>query len=343
MAIKSLPVQIKDRMSLQDMIPLDTPLSILVSPTDYCDIKCVFCPFHGSTADTSRKKMKMSLDLFENLVEQMVEFPRRIKTLIFAGRGEPTLHQDLPQMIRSAKKTVDSIRLTTNGVNLSPALNKRLIDAGLDYMKISVPAIDEQSAFDVTGVRIDIKQYVENIRNLYKNKKSSMTIYCKAANVALGGNGGEPDPACAERFYSMFNEVCDYSFIEKIAPIKSNPTEETLQKMGIEKFDSENIYGLSGGETSTPICERLFYHLTIMTNGDVFPCDINADDSLCLGNLNNTSLRDIWNSDKLKELRLAFLKGNLPANCSNCGAILYDYPNNLHKYTDVIYQRLING
>lgn len=342
MAIRSLPVQLKDRMSLQDMIPLDTPLSILVSPTDYCDITCIFCPFHGSTADTSRKKMKMSLDMFEDLVEQMMEFPRRIKTLIFAGRGEPTLHQELPQMIRSAKKTVDSIRLTTNGVNLSPVLNKRLIDAGLDYMKISVPAIDEQSAFDVTGVWIDIKHYVENIRNLYENKTPSMTIYCKVTNVALGANGGEPESDHAERFYSLFDDVCDYSFIEKIAPIKSDPTEETLKKMGIANFDNENIFGFSEEVTNTPICERLFYHLTILSNGDVFPCDINVDDSLCLGNLEYTSLRDIWNSDKLKELRLAFLKGNLPLSCSNCGAILYDYPNNLHKYTDVIYHRLVD-
>lgn len=343
MAIRSLPVQLKDRMSLQDMIPLDTPLSILVSPTDYCDIKCIFCPFHGLTADTSRKKIKMSLGLFEDLIEQMKEFPQRTKTMIFAGRGEPTLHQELPQMIRLAKTTVDSIRLTTNGVNLSPVLNKQLIDAGLDYMKISVPAIDEKSAYDVTSVRIDIKQYIENIRNLYENKTPSMTIYCKTTNVALGANGGDPDPYYAERFYSMFDDVCDYTFIEKIAPIKSDPTEETLKKMGIANFGSENIFGFSGEMTNTPICERLFYHLTILSNGDVFPCDINTDVSLRLGNLQNTSIRNIWNSDKLKKIRLAFLKGTLPASCSNCGAILYDYPNNLHKYTDVIYQRLANG
>lgn len=342
MAIRSLPIQLKNRTPLQDLIPLNTPMSILVSPIDYCNIKCIFCPFHGPTADTSREKNIMSLELFNNLIEQMMEFPRPTKTLIFCGRGEPTLHAELPQMIRMAKKTVDTIRLTTNGVNLSPELNKQLIDAGLDYMKISVPAIDEQAAYDVTGIRIDMKQYVENVKDLYKNKKETMTIYCKISDVALGGNGGDPNSTLAERFYSMFDDVCDYCFIENIAPIKSNPTEETLQKMGISNFSDKNIYGISSRETNTPICERLFYHLTIMANGDVFPCDINADDSLLLGNLCNLSLYDIWNSDPLEKLRLAFLKSDIPTSCSDCGAILYDYPNSLHKYAYDIYQRLIN-
>lgn len=341
MAIRSLPAQLQSRMPLQDIIPLDTPMSILVSPIDYCNIKCIFCPFHGPTAEDSREKEKMSLGMFEKLADQMAEFPRPIKTMIFCGRGEPTLHEELPEMIHMAKKTVDSIRLTTNGINLSPALNKRLIEAGLDYMKISVPAIDTQTAFDITGVRIDFKQYVENIRNLYLNKPSSMTIYCKISNIALGGDGGGHNPALEEQFYSMFDDVCDYCFIENIAPVKSNPTQETLEKMGIKNFNDQNIYGLPGVETTKPICERLFYHFTVMTNGDVFPCDLNVSDSLLLGNIQKTTLRNIWNGDILKNLRIAFVKGDTPPSCSDCGGILYDYPNSLHKYADMIYQRLV--
>lgn len=340
MAIRSLPVQLKNRTPLQDMIPLDTPMSILVSPTDYCNIKCIFCPFHGPTADTSREKISMSLGMFENLVDQMAAFPRPVKTLIFCGRGEPTLHKELPEMIHMAKKAVNSTRLTTNGINLSPALNKRLIEAGLDYMKISVPAIDAQTAFDITGVRIDFKQYVENIRNLYQNKHPDMTIYCKISNIALGGDGGEHDPTLEEQFYSMFDDVCDYCFVENIAPVKSNPTQETLEKMGIKNFSDKNIYGLIGEKTGAPICERLFYHLTIMSNGDVYPCDLNVSDSLLLGNIQDTTLCNIWNGHMLKNLRVAFVKGNTPASCADCGGILYDYPNNLRKYSDMIYQRL---
>lgn len=341
MAIRSLPIQLKNRTPLQDLIPLDTPMSILVSPTDYCNIKCIFCPFHGPTAETSREKTIMSLDMFKNLVEQMRAFPRRTKTLIFCGRGEPTLHKELSQMISFAKNAVDSIRLTTNGINLSPALNRELIESGLDYIKISVPAIDVQAAFDITGVQMDLKQYIQNIRNLYQNKPSSMTIYCKISNIALGGAGGEHDPVMEERFYSMFDDVCDYCFIENIAPVKSNSTTETLEKMGIQNFSDKNIYGLPDRDTNTPICERLFYHLTIMSNGDVFPCDLNVGDSLLLGNVQHTTLQDIWNGDALKNIRLAFVKGHTPESCADCGGILYDYPNNLHKYANVIYQRLV--
>lgn len=346
MAKKSLPVQLTERTPLQEVIPLDSPYSVLLSPTDYCNIKCVFCPFHGKVKDGSLRKPEiMSFDLYKTIIDQLTEFPNKLRALIFCGRGEPTLHKNLPEMIRYAKEKniTDSIRLTTNGFNLSPELNRRLIDAGLDYMKISVPAIDKQTCFDVTGVMFDLEKYIGNIRHLYESKGDNMTIYCNIKNVALGGIGrGEPIPVLAEQFYSMFDKICDYCHIENIVPqVIRNLTKNELREMWIENFEWKSIYNFSDN-FETSVCERLFYHFTVNSIGNVFPCDLNEKEGQLLGNVKNTTLQKIWNGDILNKLRIAFLKGETPLSCAECSVIKYDYPNNLHKYADILCRRLLN-
>lgn len=52
-------------------------------------------------------------------------------------------------------------------------------------------------------------------------------------------------------------------------------------------------------------------------DGKTYPCCLwNSGDPI--GNLNNESLRDIWNSDKLKQARLGMLKGEKVSSCSRC-------------------------
>ena len=344
MAKKSIPVQLSKRTPLQDLIPLDTPYSILLSPMDFCNIKCVFCPFHGEVKGDNRPPAIMSFELFQKIIDQIAEFPQKIKTLVFCGRGEPTLHKDLPKMIAYAKEkdVAEAIRLTTNGFNLSPELNCQLIDAGLDYIRISVPAMDEQTCLELTGAKLDLENYIKNIKDLYDNKHEAMTVFCKTTNVALGAkNGGSVNQELAEKFYSAFDKCCDYCFIENIVPqVPHKLSNEEKEKMWIGNTDTQNVYLVEN--EGSPICERLFYHFTINSSGNVYPCDLNENEKLLLGNVRETTLKEIWRGDVLKEIRLAFLKGHVPASCINCSVFQFDFPNELHKHTDSIINRLMN-
>lgn len=342
MAKKSIPVQLSKRTPLQDVIPLDTPFSVLISPMDYCNIKCVFCPFHGEVRGDSRPPAIMSFELFKMIIDQLSEFPRRIKTLVFCGRGEPTLHKDLPQMISYAKEkdVAEVIRLTTNGFTLSPELNRQLIDSGLDYIRISVPAIDEHTCYEITGTKLDLDHYIKNVKDLYDHKHQNMTVFCKTTNIALGAkNGDTVNPDLAEKFYSAFDQCCDYCFVENIVPqVPYELSDEEKKKMWIGNTDTQNAYCVENA--GSPICERLFYHFTINSSGNVYPCDLNEKENLLLGNVRSTTLKSIWNGDVLMALRLAFLKDNIPKSCAGCSVFYFDFPNELHKHADDIYRRL---
>jgi radical SAM protein with 4Fe4S-binding SPASM domain len=333
MAEKSLPAALTKRTPLQDLIPLDTPYSVLLSPIDFCNIKCVFCPFHGKVKSDKRPPATMTFDLFKTIADQLAEFPSKLKTLVFCGRGEPTLHKKLPDMIAYAKEkgVAEQIRLTTNGFALSPELNRKLIDSGLDYIRISVPAINEQTCFEITGVKFNLSEYVDNIRNLFENKRKDMTVYCKITDVALAKES-------ADKFYSMFDLLCDYMFIENIVPqIPRKLTSDEMRDIGMSSNEIRNVY--KQDNVGSPVCERLFYHLTVNSSGNVFPCDLNENAANLLGSVRDTTLRQIWNGNRLKNIRLASLQGSIP-HCAGCSVSLYDFSNELHRYADIISRRL---
>jgi MoaA/NifB/PqqE/SkfB family radical SAM enzyme len=335
MAVRGLPPQTKRQM--KDVVPLDTPYTVLISPTDYCNIKCVFCPYHGPAGKHADTKSVMSLDYYKNIIDQLAEFPTKLCRLTFSGFGDPTMHKELPEMIEyvKSKGVAEQIMLATNGILLTPDYNRRLIDSGLDYIRISVPAIDSQTAFTLTGHELDVDAYIENIRDLYTNK-IDMIVLCKTTSFALGGEGGnETDGALAERFHQMFTDVCDYSFIENIAPW-AGTDEETVKKQGLSTIPSVDINGRP--RQHRRFCEFLFYMLTIDAVGNIRPCCLL--EAPLIGKFGkDKNIVQIWNSEHLYNIRLAHLDGKVVA-CENCGVNSFIDTQNIDADVDIIYNKL---
>lgn len=336
MAIRGLPPQTKRKM--RDVVPLDTPYTVLISPTDYCNLNCNFCSYHGLANKLTQKKSVMPLEFYKKIIDQLSEFPSRVCRLTFSGFGEPTMHKDLPEMIAYAKEkdVAEQIMLVTNGILLNPEYNLKLIHAGLDYIRISVPAIDEETAYAITGHKIDVsKTYIKNIRHLFQNK-TDMIVLCKTTNFALGGlNGADMNPALEEKFYSMYDEVCDYSFVEYIAPW-AGTDEETILKQGLSSLPDKDMNGRLRKQRR--FCEFLFYMLTIDSVGNIRPCCV--VDAPLIGKFGGEeTLLEIWNSRHFFNLRIAHLKEKLPV-CQTCGVNSFIDTQNIDEDVDIIYRRL---
>ena len=81
----------------------------------------------------------MSLDLFKKIVDDLREFDAKLKLLSLYKDGEPLLNKHFPEMVRYARDAgiADRIWTKTNGSMLTPELNERIVDAGLDMICIS--------------------------------------------------------------------------------------------------------------------------------------------------------------------------------------------------------------
>jgi GTP 3',8-cyclase len=85
------------------------PVYVEVSPTALCNHKCIFCGL-----DFKRGQFQ-SLDtaIFCKRLKEMGKLG--VRSIMFAGEGEPLLHKGLPLFIRTAKKAGIDVSLVSNG------------------------------------------------------------------------------------------------------------------------------------------------------------------------------------------------------------------------------------
>lgn len=109
--------------SLAKRIPLKTPLSLLIEPTNRCNFCCVFCPTGNKNLlrIADRPLGDMDLKLFKKIVCDLRSFPDKLERISLYKDGEPLLHPDLPKMIKILKdaNVCNEVSTTSNAALLS--------------------------------------------------------------------------------------------------------------------------------------------------------------------------------------------------------------------------------
>jgi cyclic pyranopterin phosphate synthase len=118
-----------------------------ISLTDLCSLRCTYCmPAEG--LPWLSKTQRLTDDEFEHLARLFVRLG--VRSVRLTG-GEPLVHPTLPDVIArlAALDPRPEISLTTNGVTLERSARK-LADAGLDRINISVDTLDRDRFVQLT-------------------------------------------------------------------------------------------------------------------------------------------------------------------------------------------------
>lgn len=166
------------RRPLADVVPLSMPYALTVFPMRACNFRCFYCRLTQAKSEQEKfsKNVQLPLTTFYRLVDQIRAVGKhQLKVLHFVGWGEPLLHPDLPEMIRYAKEheIADSIDVVTNGALLNEELSRKLIDAGLDWLRISIQGMDAEKYHEVSSVNLDFSSFVARIREFHEMAKSA--------------------------------------------------------------------------------------------------------------------------------------------------------------------------
>jgi cyclic pyranopterin phosphate synthase len=299
------------RIPLAEVVPLTTPYSVYIYPTTHCNFRCVYCAHSLGTKGMEKQygfvKEAMNLDTYKKTIEQLIQFPEKIKMLSLTGQGEPLLNKNLPEMIRIAKETgkFERIEIISNGALLTPQLSDQLIESGLDSLRISLQGLSSYKYKEICGATIDFPKFIENLRYFYK-KTTTTNLFVKVLDVAL--EDGED-----EEFYKLFSDCTDRMFIEKLQPAYS----------GVELTDglevSQDRYGRDVPKRN--MCPLAFFMLGVYPNGDIQPCDT-LYRPIILGNVHSSTIFDMWGNNEHKEFwKLQLTNKRLENNgCSQCCA-----------------------
>ena len=105
------------------------PYMAHIVPMRRCNLACTYCNEFDDVSDP------VPLD---EMLRRIDHLGRLGTSVITISGGEPLLHPDLDQIIARIRKTGAIAGMITNGYLLMPERIKRLNDAGLDHMQISI-------------------------------------------------------------------------------------------------------------------------------------------------------------------------------------------------------------
>lgn len=310
----------KDRREkLSEVLPLSTPLSLNIEASRACNIKCIYCTHslpNAKLADINFKPDIMNRKLYFKIVDDCRYFEKKIKTIRFAGMGEPLMNRHLAEMISYTKnsKVCDQIVLFTNALLFNHEVIKALINAGTDVFRITIQGLSAKAYKENTGVINDYNKLMDNLKYLY-DIRGKCRIFIKMLDFAVKEKN--------EVFYNMFSDICDEIAVENVTTANSEVDYSDI-------FQKENNLIVTGEHEMkrVHVCPYPFYMLTINADGNVSACCKAIDNAFFIGDTEHESLYEIWNDKKINELRVFQLKHTRFKHsiCRHCDSLDYAVP-----------------
>lgn len=251
--------------------------------------------------------------------------------------GEPFIRQDLKEVVRELYKKSDRIVISTNGF-----FTDRIIDLCKEFPNI--------------GIRISIEGLEETnnkIRGLEDGFNKGLTTLKKLVemnhpDVGFGMTVQDANAKDLVPLYKLSNEMNmefataslhnSFYFVEAKNIIKDRPMvaknfedliNELLKSNSPKKwfrayFNHGLINYIYGQKRLLP-CDMAFDTFFIDPYGDVMPCN-GTKEKLVMGNLNDQSWDQLWNSEQAENVRKAVR--NCDRNCWMIGSVSPA----MHKY-----------
>jgi MoaA/NifB/PqqE/SkfB family radical SAM enzyme len=321
----------------------DEPVCLYLETTNRCNLLCTICP---RTYEQLEPESDMSWDLFTSIVGQFSS----VKRVVLHGVGEPMLVKDLPERIAYLKQRGIYVLFNTNGTLLTEANGERLLDSGLDELRVSLDAA-ESSVFQMVRGKDMFDRIVTNLTNFRRRQRERgaesprvslwltglrETIGQLEAFVRLAHKMDVPEVYLQRLVFFDDNAVglarAESALFEKATEAEEETihrAEEVAKSLGVAFSASgatEPGASIKRRREDQPwsLCRRPWTLMYFTATGRALPCCIapfsmHGYDSFTLGDATQQSLRDVWNGERYMDFRAALLSPQPPRACANCG------------------------
>jgi len=283
------------------------PVYVEVGLTNACNHKCIFCAldFLENGGDFMDKHI-----LISNL-KYMAN--NGLKSIMFAGEGEPLLHKDISLFIKKSKEFGLDISVTTNGVLFDEEKIKECLP-NLSWIRFSIDAGTPETYAKIHGTSPgDFDKIMNNLKSAveFRNKHNLKTIIGTQL-LMIPSNINEVE-ILAEKLKNIGVDnlqIKPYSHHPgSINNFSISPSEHVYLKERLMKYNSPSFKILFREETGKRIeeqvpyteCHGLPFFALIDSKGNVIPCNLfYGNPEFTYGNLYENSFSEIWNGEKRK-------------------------------------------
>lgn len=309
------------RHDLRSVIPLAKPYTVLIEPSNYCNFRCVSCFQSLQEANyITNHRHQMSIGQFQTIIDQLKNWEGdQLKVLKLSLYGEPFTNPHFCEMLRIAKQAhiAERIETTTNASLITAEIAERLVDYGIDYIRVSIYGGNQERYREVTGIKnVDINAIFENLKRIRELKRTKGKEAPFVSVKMLDTYGSEN-----QEFMERFSPVADETYID--APHNWIATEEKSFLESLYPSPEKQEQMLKSRENAyrnRKSCPMPFTTLAIRADGAVSPCCIDWAGNTNLSNLEELSLQEIWNGISMYSFRKMQLEGrnHENASCRNC-------------------------
>ncbi|WP_310604070.1 radical SAM/SPASM domain-containing protein [Anaerosporobacter sp.] len=272
-----------------NLVKAENPLYLVLDANTYCNLKCKMCEKNYY----SKRKNDISMETIDKLVDECREM--KLPSLLVGASAECLLNPDIKEILEkiSTIGLMDKF-LITNGTYLDDSIVDLLIKLEFERVYISLDAVTPETYSKIRGG--NLQRVEQNIENLLRRKQEE----------------GKNLPVVRVSFVKQKeNEMEVDDFIDKW---KDKVDIIDFQEM----IDFSNINDLQEKPNIPYKCEAPFTTLHVDSYGNIYPCCTFYSKYFCLGNIQDMTLKEAWNCDKMNNLRNSILEGNMPLPCRNC-------------------------
>jgi radical SAM protein with 4Fe4S-binding SPASM domain len=271
------------------------PMTVIIENTGKCNLKCPMCPreFEEYPAED------FDFDLFKRVVDEI----RDQTELVFPwGLGEPLINPDIYKMVRYCRDAGLYTVVSTNATLLTEERGRLLIEAGLDNLIIAFDGTTPD-VYEKYRKNANFEKVRRNVLNFLELKrKVNADVFVVMQMVRLPENAHQ-----IKDYHRMWS-------IEGVDEIRIKEDEVVIPGIALEER-------INHDRRRHPCYQLWQGPVHINYQGDFRPCChmYNTDP---VGNVERSTVRELWNSEEMERLRRAHLKGDLTEypDCQNCHA-----------------------
>lgn len=269
------------------------PITLEIESTNNCNEDCWMCP----RKYMERPMGNLSMSLLKKIIRQNCG---TLELVNLFHCGEPLLHPKLSELISYCHKQGVKVLITTTGELLTTARSIELIHSGLDMIVFSIDAVTPETYGKIR--KGNYKKVVRNIEEFIKLKaEHKQGPFLQVQMVKMDINCHE-----VKAFVKQWRHKADSVRVKRL----------------YNTADIATIIGqkLPENKKKPAPCIMLWREPVICWDGSVLPCCVDLIGQVSLGNINETSLREIWNGEAMVEMRRLHIEGRYKEIelCKNC-------------------------
>jgi len=267
-----------------------------------CNERCVHCYIPHD-----HKISYMHPDLFYNILQQCYDM--KLLHINISG-GEPMLHKSFINFLRKCREYDFSVNILSNLTLLTEDILNEMKSNPLLGVQVSVYSMNDAIHDEITQVKGSLKKTINSILKLVdnnipvqiscpvmkqnKNSFSEVKNWAQNYKIQVGDDYG----IIASYNHNTQNLNCRLS-IDEIEVLLKDKIENDLNYVEKLKIEAEKKKYSTADDFVCSVCHS---SICIADNGNAYPCAGWQD--YIVGNVNEISLKDIWeNSERVEHLR----------------------------------------